>query len=64
MNVRQKFTGFPVVTSWVVLLAIWQHKSLKNVLISVDGDAEDISLGILMYLQRASTYIYNGYPKL
>ena len=45
--------------------AIWQHKPLmKNVLISFDGDAESILLSILIYLEIANTYIYNGYPKL
>ena len=37
---------------------------IKYVLIFFDGDAENILLNILMYLQIASTCIYNGYPKL
>ena len=31
---------------------------------SFDGDAENTLVSILTYLQIASTYIYNGYPKL
>ena len=40
---------------------LFNKKCLKK---SFDGDAENILLSILMYLQIASTYIYNGYPKL
>lgn len=38
---------------------IWQHKPLKHVLISFDGDAENILLRILMHLQIVSTYTYS-----
>ena len=31
---------------------------------SFDSDAENILLSILMNLQIASTYIYNGYPTM
>ena len=48
-----------------VQLAIWYCKPLiKNVLISFDGNAENILLSILVYLQIASTYIHNRYPKI
>ena len=36
----------------------------KSVLISFDGDSENISLRNLMYFRIATTYIYHGYPKL
>ena len=46
-------------------LATWQQTSLmKHVLKYFDGDAESMLLGILMYLQIATTYIYNGNAKL
>ena len=54
-----------MVTRWMRQLAKWQRKSLiKNVSVSFDDDAENILLSILMYLQIASTYIYNSYPNL
>ena len=37
---------------------------MKNVLISFDGNAENVFLNFLMYLQIASTDVYSGYPKL
>ena len=59
-----------MVTSWMVQLAIRQHKSLyqpcliKHVLISFDNDdAENILLTILMYFQIVRRYIYNGFQK-
>ena len=36
----------------------------KSVLISFDGDSENISLRNLMHIRIATTYIYYGYPKL
>ena len=37
---------------------------MKHVLKYFDGDAENMLLSILMYLQIATTYIYNGNAKL
>ena len=37
---------------------------IKNVLMSFDGDTENIFLCIVMLLETVSTYICNGYPKL
>ena len=45
----------------VAYLAMWQHKSLKYALLTFDGDMQDVLGSILMDLQIASTYIYNGY---
>ena len=36
---------------------------MKNVLTSFDGNAENVFLNFLMYLQIASTDVYSGYPK-
>ena len=52
-----------MVTSWIGHSKLYESL-IKNVLISSDGDGENILLSILMYLQIASTHIYNGYSKL
>ena len=43
------------------IASLWEHNSLiKDVLISFNGDAENISHSILTYLQIEGTYIYIG----
>ena len=49
---------------WRIASYMTAKPLIKHVLLSFDGDAENILLSILMYLQIGSTYIYNVYPKL
>ena len=46
------------------IATIWQHNSLKICFNNFDRDAEKFLRSIPMYLQIASTYIYNDYTKL
>ena len=53
MEVRQEFTGFPVITSMY-----GGYLSQRNSLTSFDDDAENCLLIFLMYVEIASTDIF------